>query len=210
MPKRLSDAEMDAATAAGRPPQSNDYPDDSGWRDAQEGWLRSWQPAESLPPPDDVSRRTKWQKLTQLHGRHFKAAEARTGSRPSSPLLADSTDELAFSDREWMEALRRRCTQLAIDWSISDTIGTLETKVMQRNRPPLAPAMPIPEAPPPPQLAMSDAAPAGPDHPPQESVHERRRKLRAECLALGIEYSISDSAEELEDALRVTRAAVGV
>jgi hypothetical protein len=79
---------------------------------------------------------------------------------------------------------------------------------MQRNLMPPAPVMPIPEAP----LPLSstiDAAPpdAAPD---EESMRERRWRLRAECLAVGIEYSISDNADELEDALRKTRAAVRV
>jgi hypothetical protein len=210
MPKRLSDAEMDAAAAAGRPPQSTDCLDDAAWRGAQNRWLQSWQPAESLPPPDDQNRRKKWQKLTQLHGRHFQAAGTRADSRPSSALLAFSTEEPAFSDREWLEALRQRCRQLAIDsWSISDTIGTLETKVMQRNMMPPAPVMAVPEAPLPPS-SMIDAAPPDAAPPDEESMRERRLRLRAECLAVGIEYSISDSADELEDALRKTHAAVGV
>ena len=44
MPKRLSPAELDAATGAGGPPRSEDFEDDVEWHAAQDAWLNNWKP----------------------------------------------------------------------------------------------------------------------------------------------------------------------
>ena len=43
MPKRLKPEELDAALAAGQPPNSDEYPDDDNdWHQAQNDWLERW------------------------------------------------------------------------------------------------------------------------------------------------------------------------
>ena len=84
MPKRLSDAELDAALAAGEPPRSQEYIDDDVWHEKQNEWLERWQPGRALPPPpEEKHRRTEWDKLTKQHARAFKVADA-TASTVSS------------------------------------------------------------------------------------------------------------------------------
>ena len=58
MPKRLSDAELDAALAAGEPPRSEEYNDDGVWHAEQDRWLSSWQPGRVLPLPKEKQRCT--------------------------------------------------------------------------------------------------------------------------------------------------------
>ena len=78
MPKRLRDDEMDAALAAGKPPESGDYAEDPAWHRAQDSWLKKWRPtADKLPKPHNKRRRTEWDKLTKAHARAFAAAEKR-------------------------------------------------------------------------------------------------------------------------------------
>ena len=90
MPKRLTDAEMDAAVAAGRPPESAAFADDD-WEREQNDWLERWQPGERLPERSEPGgkRRKKWQSLTQTHGRHFDAAQARDNPQPDAPEAAE-------------------------------------------------------------------------------------------------------------------------
>ena len=87
MPKRLSDAELDAALAAGEPPRSEEYNDDGVWHAEQDRWLSSWQPGRVLPLPKEKQRRTEWDKLTKQHTRAFKAADDRRHQLPPAPPL---------------------------------------------------------------------------------------------------------------------------
>ena len=50
MPKRITDAEMDAEVTAGRPPESAAFADvaDDDWDREQNDWLERWQPGERL------------------------------------------------------------------------------------------------------------------------------------------------------------------
>ena len=101
MPKRLTDAEMDAAVAAGRPPESAAFADDD-WEREQNDWLERWQPGERLPERSEPGgkRRKKWQSLTQTHGRHFNAAQARGDPQPDVPLRPPNKphDSIGFAD----------------------------------------------------------------------------------------------------------------
>ena len=85
MPKRLSDAELDAALAAGEPPRSEEYSDDDVWHEKQNEWLERWQPGRALPPPEEKHRRTEWDKLTKQHARAFKVADDRRHQAPQAP-----------------------------------------------------------------------------------------------------------------------------
>ena len=179
MPKRLLDADMDAALAAGLPPRSEDFIEDEKWHDAQDEWLEAWQPGVKLPGPDSVERRTKWNVLTKKHKSHYEAAGRRPTPNmlPSHLSLATSVDVPASTDSEWLDSLRRRCRQLSIDWSVSDTIHTLETRVMHCVD---MPAVSVPEALAlPPRQPVPDAAPAEHEHSsPAEAAEGRGGLLR--------------------------------
>ena len=78
MPKRLSDAELDAALSAGAPPRSDDFVgDDDMWHAEQQCWLSRWQPRRVLPLPQDKRRRTEWDKVTKQHARAISATSRR-------------------------------------------------------------------------------------------------------------------------------------
>ena len=86
MPKRLSDAELDAALAAGEPPRSDQHDDDEVWHAEQQRWLSSWQPERAvLPSPQDRQRRKEWDKLTKQHARALQAAKERQQRPPPLP-----------------------------------------------------------------------------------------------------------------------------
>ena len=88
MPKRLSPAELDAATGAGGPPRSEDFEDDVEWHAAQDAWLNNWKPDVKLPAPASKFRRTEWDKLTKQHARAMQAAEAQRSRSPPPPAPA--------------------------------------------------------------------------------------------------------------------------
>jgi hypothetical protein len=167
---------MDAAVAAGRPPESTAFADDD-WDRAQNDWLERWQAGERLPERSEPGgkRRKKWQSLTQAHGRHFDAAQARGDPQPDAPEAAEqaapaaaavapaaaaavptaaATSASTSASREELRALRRDCLDAGVEYSISDTIDELRTKLTEKLTDELA-AQPSPAPPPAPVPART-------------------------------------------------------
>ena len=184
---------MDAAVAAGRPPESAAFADDD-WDRAQNDWLECWQPGERLPERSEPGgkRRKKWQSLTQTHGRHFDAAQARDTAQerdapaddpqPDVPAVAEqaapaaTTAAAAPADRERLRSLRGRCLALGVEYSISDSIDELQDKVAEGEQqtdaepPARAAAVPAPaREQPAPAPAAAPARAAGPEPAPAQT-----------------------------------------
>ena len=217
MPKRLQPEEKAAALAAGAPPQSDDYPEDHAWHRAQEDWLARLQPDLKLPGPQEPKRRVAWNALSKKAIRHYEAAvaeraaagsgssrdplppEPASGSTPAVPASAAPTGGVKRKrqnyDEEWersmlVKMLQRRGVKvmktdsntLLIEKLAADEDPTWETWALDRDAPDLVSdgeATPLP-------LTTSAA---------MCTVHG----LREKCRELGIEYSITDTAELLQD-----------
>ena len=182
---------MDAAVAAGRPPESAAFADDD-WDRAQNDWLERWQPRERLPERSEPGgkRRKKWQSLTQAHGRHFDAAQSRGDPQPDAPEAAEqaapaaaavapaaaaavptaaATSASTSASREELRALQRDCLGAGVEYSISDTIDELQERLAQVEppaqvpAPARVPAAPVPAAPAPAPAPAPAIRPAPPE-----------------------------------------------
>jgi hypothetical protein len=222
MPKTLSAEEKAAALAAGVPPQSEHYPADVDWHRAQDDWLARWQPGTQLPDPKDSQRRTMWNALSKKGSRHFEAAEAERAQRGSSsrdppppeaapplprspeaqpqdaaPAAAAPSGKRKPYDTEWEQdklrkILYRRGVTVKTSWTNARLIQELAAHANpKRARKSGATSVAMP----PEQPALEHASAA---------VH-MTHDLREQCRALGIEYSISESADQLQEKLHAAR-----
>ena len=210
MPKRLRPEQLEAAVAAGEAPRSEDYPgDDSTWYDEQDNWLARWQPRVALPARGNTRRRTEWNALTKKHQYHFEAAQAaQAGGDTPDPQLAPPeapghvapppVDVLSAEySRSWeLHMLRRICLGRGVDHSVSDTNEDLLTKLasalLAQPAPVVAAPEPIPAPPNTVPPAIRGDAPLS-----MQTVAD----LRRQCRERGLEYSISETSQQLAEKL---------
>ena len=124
MPKRRTPEQLAAATAAGPPPSSTDYPTDETWHDAQDDWVlkEPTSVAESLPARGDKRRRKEWQRITKQHGALMKAVAHSAIATPipasapaaASPHSAAPASAITTAAREWCCDVRAHCEAVAV------------------------------------------------------------------------------------------------
>jgi hypothetical protein len=220
MPKRFRPEQLAAALAAGAPPTSEEHAADEDWHSAQNDWLARWQPDTHLPDVDDPKRRTTWNTLSKQGLRHYEAAVAARAAESSSsgpaapeaasapapapaeaPASAPGAAPAATGpgthpdyDYEWEQRMLRKMLHkrgirpVKMKWTVAQLIAKLAAHEKPAQRA-------TPMAMPPQQPALELASDA------VRATHE----LREECRALGIEYSIAESAEQLTDKIRAAR-----
>ena len=210
--------QLAAALAAGPPPVSDDYPVDAGWHTAQDGWLARWKPGLQLPGTNDPKRRTEWNALSKKGLRHFEAAEAasnqeaassestpRVGSAPPPPPTTSAPPPVAPSkaasskqndtcdDPQERKALHRMLRKRGVPHKKSDTTRRLIAR-LARHEKLLAPEAHLIAMPPVPALPLASSA--------MRTIHE----LREDCRRHHVEYSISETPEQLQQKLQTAHA----
>ena len=213
MPKRLRPEQLEAALAAGEAPHSEDYPgDDAPWHDAQDDWLALWQPGSELPARGDPKRRTQWNALTKMHQRHFEAAQAGSDTHepqltpPEAPASAAhppvGVPTAAYS-RSWeLHTLRVICLGRGVEHSISDTnedlLSKLASTFLAQPAPVVAATEPVAVTP-----AIRD------DVLMSSMIQQTVADLRRQCRERGLEYSISETSQQLVEKLACAAGAAG-
>ena len=217
MPKRFRPEQLAAALAAGAPPTSEEHAADEDWHSAQNDWLARWQPDTHLPDVDDPKRRTTWNTLSKQGLRHYeaavaaRAAESSSSSGPAPPEPAsapapapapamDAAPPAAAPgmppayDYEWEQRqLRKILHRRGIRVKVNATNDRLIKKLAAQAFPDVFLASTPRTMPPQPALELASAT--------VRTTHD----LREECRTLGIEYSISESAQQLADKLQAAR-----
>ena len=213
MPKRLRPEELEAALAAGEAPYSEDYPEDTAWHKEQEEWLARWQPGLELPARGNAKRRTEWNALTKKHQRHFETAQAgseRHGPQstpleapaPAAPPLPVADVPGAEYSRSWeLHTLRHICLGRGVEYSLCDTNEYLLTKLASALvAQPVIPVVAIPAPPDTAPPSVRDDAPLS-----MQTVADLRRR----CRERGLEYSISETSQQLAEKLACAAGPAG-